>query len=244
MILDLFYFTFIYPIVFGMQYFLDSAYYWVTSYGLTIILLSLVVNSLLIPVFRLSDKWADQERLAQEGMFDKLNEIKKVFIGQERFMMTRMLYRVHHYHPAMAIRSSVGLLIQIPFFFSAYYVLSHYGALDGEEFSIFNDLSQPDGLIVLGNWNINAMPFVMTLISLVSTYFYTKNRSNKEKAQACILPGLFLILLYTMPVALVLYWTINNVFSLVKNLFFNSKLVNSLNGLLKNLVIMFIHMKA
>lgn len=228
MILELLYFLFIHPIVFGMHYFMGVIYSWVSSYGLAIILLSLVVNILLIPVFRLSEKWAEQERLAQESMANKLKEIKKVFKGQERFMMISRLYKVHHYHPVLAIRNSVGLLIQIPFFFAAYLAITHYDVLVGEKFLIFDDLSQPDGLIMLANWSINVMPIVMTLISLVSIHVYTKNASSKERAKAWILPGLFLVFLYSMPVALVLYWTMNNIFSLVKSLLVDSKLVNSI----------------
>lgn len=220
MILDILYAVFIQPIEWGMGWIFAKAYGLLGSYGLAIIVLSLVVNLALIPIYYISDRWLEEERSIQDKMKPKLEEIKTVFEGQERFMMTRMLYRIHSYHPLLAVRNSVGLLIQIPFFFAAYQLLSNYEALNGVSFFIFNDLSRPDGLLSIGSWHINIMPFVMTAINLASAYIFAKGLSVKDQAQSYIIAAIFLVLLYTMPVGLVLYWTVNNIFSLIKNLLY------------------------
>lgn len=231
MILDILYAVFIQPIEWGMGWIFAKAYGLLGSYGLAIIVLSLVVNLALIPIYYISDRWLEEERSIQDKMKPKLEEIKTVFEGQERFMMTRMLYRIHSYHPLLAVRNSVGLLIQIPFFFAAYQLLSNYEALNGVSFFIFNDLSRPDGLLSIGNWHINIMPFVMTAINLASAYIFAKGLSVKDQAQSYIIAAIFLVLLYTMPVGLVLYWTVNNIFSLIKNLIYKYAVIirNSFN---------------
>lgn len=223
MILDILYAIFIQPIEWGMGLVFTQSFDFLHSYGLAIILLSLVVNITLIPIYLISDSWQAQERVIQERMRSKLDEIKLAFAGQERFMMTRMLYKINHYHPLMAARSSIGLLIQIPFFFAAYQLISNYDALNNVSFFIFSDLSKPDGLLSIGSWHINLMPFVMTAINLASAYVYASNLSKKDKIQVYVIAGIFLIVLYSMPVALVLYWTMNNVFSLVKNILYKPK---------------------
>jgi hypothetical protein len=58
----------------------------------------------------------------------------------------------------------------------------------------------------------------MTLINCTSSAIYTKDFSLKDKIQLYGMAALFLVLLYNSPAGLVLYWTLNNVFSLVKNL--------------------------
>src|SRR5690554_3883747 len=236
MILDILYAIFIQPIEWGMGWVFTQSFDFLHSYGLAIILLSLVVNIALIPIYLISDSWQAQERAIQERMRSKLDEIKLAFAGQERFMMTRMLYKINHYHPLMAARSSIGLLIQIPFFFAAYQLLSNYDALNNVSFFIFSDLSKPDGLLSIGSWHINLMPFVMTAINLASAYVYASSLSKKDKIQVYVIAGIFLVVLYSMPVALVLYWTMNNVFSLVKNILYKpSNKYTFLNSIFKRI---------
>ncbi|MDA9343288.1 YidC/Oxa1 family membrane protein insertase, partial [Gammaproteobacteria bacterium] len=218
MIFDILYAVFIQPIEWGMSWAFTEAYSLGGSYGLAIVFLSLIVNFFLMPIYLISDRWSKEERAIKEKMATKLNEIKTVFSGHERFMITRMLYKINNYHPLMALRNSVGLLVQILFFLAAFQLLSGYDELQNISFLIFNDLSVPDGLLSIGSLQINLMPFVMTGINLASAYFYTRSHSKKAKIQIYIIAGFFLILLYSMPLALVLYWTMNNIFSLFKNI--------------------------
>ena len=57
----------------------------------------------------------------------------------------------------------------------------------------------------------------MTAVNLLSGALYAKGLLFKEKAQLYGIALLFLVLLYNSPACLVLYWTMNNVFSLIKN---------------------------
>jgi hypothetical protein len=52
---------------------------------------------------------------------------------------------------------------------------------------------------------------------------YVKGFALREKVQLYGMAGLFLVLLYSSPAALTLYWTLNNVFSLAKNIVFKAK---------------------
>jgi hypothetical protein len=58
----------------------------------------------------------------------------------------------------------------------------------------------------------------MTLINCISGAIYTKGLAVKDKVQIYGTALIFLVLLYNSPSGLVLYWTLNNVFSLVKNI--------------------------
>lgn len=190
------------------------------SYGLAVLLLSLIVNILLIPLFLIAERWQRQERLIKHKMHKKIREINSVFKGQERFMMLKTLYRQNGYHPLFVLRNSLSLLIQIPFFLAAYQVLSQYDALSGATFFVFNDLARPDGLLILGQFKVNVMPFVMpfvmTAFNLAAVYIYSKTFSKIDKIQLYVIAGFFFILLYSSPVGLVLYWTTSNVFSFLR----------------------------
>jgi hypothetical protein len=117
------------------------------------------------------------------------------------------------------MRSTFGLLIQIPFFIAAYSYLSHNEALKGASFLFISDLSRPDGLFSFGGVSFNLLPVIMTLINCAAALVYTKGFPAKEKAQLYGMALVFLVLLYNSPSGLVMYWLGNNCFSLIKNLY-------------------------
>lgn len=58
----------------------------------------------------------------------------------------------------------------------------------------------------------------MTVINIVSGMIYTRGMPLKSKIQLYGMALVFLVLLYGSPSGLVFYWTLNNVFSLIKNI--------------------------
>ncbi|MDR2193132.1 MAG: membrane protein insertase YidC [Treponema sp.] len=186
--------------------------------GLAVIAVSICINTLLLPIYTVADRWQHEERLAQKRMKPKLDEIRAVFKGDERQMIINTYYRHMRYSPLYALRSSVGLVLQIPFFFAAYQFLSHSPTLAGSSFYFLQNLGEADHLLTIRGFSINIMPLVMTLINVVSAMVYAKDMGNREKAQLYGMALVFLVLLYNSPSGLVLYWTCNNIFSLGKNL--------------------------
>ena len=91
--------------------------------------------------------------------------------------------------------------------------------LQNASFGPIANLGAPDGLLQLGSVTVNLLPILMTVINLVSGAIYLRGFPVKSKVQQYVLALLFLVLLYNRPAGLVLYWTINNVFALVKNIF-------------------------
>lgn len=90
-----------------------------------IIGVSLAINFLALPIYNVADSIQEKERLLQRKMKSGIERIKAVFHGDERFMILQAFYRENHYHPAFALRSSLSILIEIPFFIAAYHYLSH-----------------------------------------------------------------------------------------------------------------------
>lgn len=196
--------------------------------GLSIIVLSLVVNFLVLPLYKRADELQAEERDIQSKMASGIKHIKKVFKGDERFFMLQEYYRINHYKPVYALKSTASLLLQVPFFIAAYNLLSGMQSLQGMQFGFISDLGREDALFMVGSFPVNVLPILMTLINVVSGIIYTKGHPFKEKVQVFGLAAVFLVLLYRSPSGLVFYWLLNNVFSLLKNVFLkikNSRLV-------------------
>jgi YidC/Oxa1 family membrane protein insertase len=185
--------------------------------GMAVIVVSVTVSILTYPFYTVAEKWRRIERDTQNRLAPKIAKIKAAFKGDERHMILSVYYRQNHYHPVYALRNSFGLLIQIPFFIAAYTYLSHLPLLNGTSFFFIKNLAEPDGLIPLFG-GINLLPILMTVINGVSSAVYTRGLSKNDAFQLYGMAAVFLILLYNSPAGLVLYWTCNNIFSLIKNI--------------------------
>jgi YidC/Oxa1 family membrane protein insertase len=184
---------------------------------------SLTVSFLSLPLYIMAERWQSVERDTIKRLKPAIKKIKSVFSGDEQFMVLSTFYRQNHYHPLYSLRSSIGLIVQIPFFIAAYSFLSNLEILRWVSFLFIKDISAPDSLLRIGNIPVNILPIVMTLINCVAGAVYTHGLSVRDKIQVYVMATIFLILLYNSPAALVLYWTLNNIFSLIKNFFYKIK---------------------
>lgn len=209
---------FLSPLTLIFQAVYSTAFHILRSSGAAIFPLSLAVNLLLLPFYNRADAISEEERLRNEKMEPFVAHIKKTFKGDERFMMLQAFYRENNYKPIYAVRSSIALMLEVPFFIAAYNFLSKLPDLQGARFWVFSDLSRPDALLAIGGFGINVLPIVMTIINIISSEIYTKGQKFKDKIMLYAMALLFLVVLYDSPSGLVLYWTLNNLFSLIKNI--------------------------
>ena len=122
--LDYLYLITIYPIEVLIHLAFSFFYAICHDAGWTLIALSVFVSTATLPMYRRADEISDEERSKQESMKPMVDHIKKTFKGEEKVMMLSTYYRQQNYKPIYALRSSVFMLLQIPFFFAAYYFLS------------------------------------------------------------------------------------------------------------------------
>ncbi|MBQ4651244.1 MAG: YidC/Oxa1 family membrane protein insertase [Oscillospiraceae bacterium] len=208
-------------LVFEILY--NLAYKLTLDPGLSIIALSLAMNILVLPLYRRADAMQEEARDIDAKLRRGVNHIKKSFSSDERMMILQTYYRQNDYRPTDALNGSVSLLLEIPFFIAAYQFLSHLSLMEGVTFGPIADLAKPDGLLAIGGITINLLPVLMTLINVVSSAIYLKGFPLKTKVQLYGMAAFFLVFLYNSPAGLVFYWTLNNLFSLVKTIFYKIK---------------------
>ena len=191
--------------------------------GISIIFLSLIMNILVLPLYRRADAMQEEARDTDLRLRKGVDHIKKTFSGDERMMILQTYYRQNNYKPTNALNGSISLLLEIPFFMAAYQFLSNLGSLQGISLGPIQNLAQPDGLLVIGGIAINLLPILMTLINVISSALYLKGFPLKTKIQLYGMALFFMVFLYNSPSGLVFYWTLNNIFSLVKTIFYKIK---------------------
>ena len=185
---------------------------------LSIVVLSLVVNIIVLPLYNRADKVQEEAKDKENLIAPMVKHIKQTFTGDERFMLLQTCYRQNNYSPLNVLKSSVSILLQVPFFMAAYNMLSGNRFLANVSLGPIANLSAPDALLTVGSFSINILPIIMTLINVVASFIYAKGFPLKTKVQMYGLAAVFLVLLYQSPSGLVLYWICNNIFSLCKNI--------------------------
>ena len=193
------YYLIIYPIELILETVFSIANRAIENPGISIIAVSLVMNFMIMPMYKKADELQEKERDIQKRMDKWVTHINKTFHGDERFMMIQTYYRENNYKPVYAFRGSLSLLLQIPFFIAAYHFLSTLGLLKGASFWLIRDLSLPDAMLSIGSFKVNVLPFVMTGANFISCFIYSKGFKLKEKIQLYGMAVIFLVFLYPSP---------------------------------------------
>ena len=239
MFADIFYSITIYPI----EFLLETIFYYFkvstqSSYAVSVILVSLIINILSLPLYNIAEKWQQKERDMQSKMKPMIDNIKSVYKGDQAYLLVRTCQRINGYKTIYAFRGVLGLLIQIPFFLAGYNFFTSLTGANTESFWLIKSLGDPDKIIHIGNYYINLLPFVMTAFSLASTFVYSKKLTFKESIPIFLMSLFFLVFLYNSPSILLLYWTINCAFSFFKNIVLMNieKIKNIINKIFNNKV--------
>ena len=222
---DILYNITIYPIEFIIEivfYLFNNVFK--SGYATSLFFLSLIINFISLPLYNIAESWQAKERAIQEKMKPMIDNIKAVYKGDQRYLLIRTCQRINGYKTIYAFRGTLGLLIQIPFFLAAYNFIHNLSGLQLGSFLFIKDFSKPDGILNIGNISFNILPFIMTLFSLLAGLVYSKKLRFKESLPLYIVSLIFLVLLYNSPSGLVFYWTLNCLFSLIKNIVIEYKL--------------------
>lgn len=182
------------------------------SAGFALMAFSLVVTLVTTPLYLQMEAHKAKATAVRAGMQQELARIARYYKGRERYFYTRAVHRQFRYHPIQAVWGAGDLYLQVALFALAYRFLSHEPMLHGESFGLIADLSVADGLL----FGVNLLPIVMTLANVASVNVYTPDR--RQRHYALLLALAFWILLRNSASGLVLYWTCNNLFSLLRNL--------------------------
>ena len=88
--------------------------------GLSIAILSLAVHLLTRPLYQRAEEIQRMQREQEKKLAPMVEHIRRMFRGNERFMILQAYYRENHYSQMSALKGVLPLLLQIPFFVAAY----------------------------------------------------------------------------------------------------------------------------
>lgn len=205
------------------------------NYGISIILLTILVKLLLIP---LSKKGTDSTA-KMSAIQPKLQEIQEKYKDdpQAQNLAVSKLYKEEGINP---MGSCLPLLIQFPIFIGLYGLLNKDFSLRGAMFipGWINDLSIPETIFTLpfnlpflGN-KIHLLPILYTfsmIFSMKITQSATTSSQGSNKGMMWFMtygmPLIFFFVLYNAPSGLLIYWSMSNLLSIIQQVYTNKKKV-------------------
>ena len=187
------------------------------SYGVSIIILTLLVRLLFYPV----TAKANASMKKMQAVQPKIQELREKYKENPQLLNTKMmeLYRTEKINP---FGGCLPILLQIPVFFALYATLDGAVELRQVPFLWSHDLAAADTVaripLFLFGWTlpINPLVIAMTLLMVIQQRMTPMSMDPMQKKMMMAMPVVMLIYLYDLPSGLTLYWTVSNIFSIIQ----------------------------
>ena len=204
--------TILSPIIWLMELILNFYIHLTSSIGISILLLSFSFALFLLPIQKLANR-------VEKNISDKVNKVDKEvnslrteLKGEKLFLATEKIYKKYNYHPIHSIGMGASFLAMLPVLLSAILLFNGSEMLTGKSFLIIEDLSKPDGFYGV----INILPIIMTGITFIDAKLrFSGDRRSQNRFY--IIALVLLVIVYSLPSGLVLYWLGSNVMALTLN---------------------------
>ena len=194
----------------------------VSSWGLTIVIFSILLKFILLPVSLMTIRFQRRMAQVQAQLAPKLLEIKKKYDGEEAHNRIMAAHNELGVSPFYTLKPILGLFVQIPLMISVFNALGEMPQLDGQTFLWIENLAYPDSvgnlsfsIPIFGNV-ISLLPFIMTAVTLYSTIIFQNRYATKvelkyQKRNLYLMGAAFFVLFYPFPASMVLYWASSNI---------------------------------
>ncbi|MGM0471158.1 MAG: YidC/Oxa1 family membrane protein insertase [Bacillota bacterium] len=176
---------------------LDFFYGFTNSYGLSIILLTVLIRILLFPLVA---KQTNSMK-AMQKLQPKMEELKEKYgEDQEKYQQKVMeLYQEHKVNPAAGC---LPLLVQMPILIALFRALRGFEALQGVGFLWISDLSQPNIILV-----------ILTGLVMLGQSMLQQNMSGspaQNNKMLLFMPLLIVVIGFKLPAGVLIYWFTSN----------------------------------
>jgi YidC/Oxa1 family membrane protein insertase len=191
--------------------FLNWLHGFIGSYGWSILALTAIVKIVLWP---LQDR-ANKSMRRMSLLNPKVQELRDKYKDDPTRMNQEVmkLYKDYGINP---VGGCLPMLIQIPIFFGLFKMLGQAVELRNSHFLWVKDLSQPDTVAMLFGVPINVIPLCMAASQIWLMAMTPKTGDPTQRRVMMFTPLIFLFICYNFAAALALYYTTQNLFSIVQ----------------------------
>lgn len=205
------------PIEIVLSYVIEFFYRWIPSYGIAIILLTIVVRIILLPLTISQTRSMARMQMLQP----ELKEIQKQYKDDKQKQQQEIMafYKKNNVNP---LSGCLPLLLQMPVFFALFQLLRDLGAkvLGAGSQTIYKflwmDLRTPDPIYIL----VILMVGTMIVTSKMTQTDMTKT-GGSQALMTYLLPVVFGFISIRLQAGILIYWVTTNVWSIGQQYFVN-----------------------
>lgn len=205
------------PIENILSYVIEFFYRWIPSYGIAIILLTIVVRIILLPLTISQTRSMARMQMLQP----ELKEIQKQYKDDKQKQQQEVMafYKKNNVNP---LSGCLPLLLQMPIFFALFQLLRDLGAkvLGAGSQTIYKflwmDLRTPDPIYIL----VILMVGTMIVTSKMTQTDMTKT-GGSQALMTYLMPVVFGFISIRLQSGILIYWVTTNVWSIGQQYFVN-----------------------
>ena len=193
--------------------FMNLLHSWLGNYAAAILALTTIIKLVLWPI----QNRANRSMRQMSALSPKMQELREKYKDDPTRMNQEVmkLYKSYGINP---VGGCLPMVIQIPIFFGLFKMLGQAVELRNAKFLWVRDLSQPDTvahLPILG-WPVNIIPLCMAATQIWLMQMTPKTGDATQRRVMMFTPLIFLFICYNFAAALALYYTTQNLFSILQ----------------------------
>jgi YidC/Oxa1 family membrane protein insertase len=194
-----------------LLYSMNALYGVLGNFAAAIIALTIIIKALLWP---LQNKATNSMR-KMAALSPKMTELREKY-KDDPTKMNQELMKLYKDYGVNPFSGCFPMLIQIPIFFGFYSMLGTAIELRNSSFLWVHDLSQPDTVGHIFGFPINILPILMALTMLWQMHITPKTGDAVQQRMFMFMPLIFILFAYNFASALSLYWTTQNIISIIQ----------------------------
>jgi len=193
--------------------FMNLLHSWLHDYGLAILALTTIIKLTLWPI----QNKANRSMRQMAALSPKIQELRDKY-KDDPTRMNQEVMKLYKQYGINPVGGCLPMMIQIPIFFGLFKMLGQAVELRNAKFLWVKDLSQPDTVahLPLLGWPINIIPLCMAATQIWLMAMTPKTGDPTQRRIAMFMPLIFLFICYNFAAALALYYTAQNLFSILQ----------------------------
>ena len=218
-----------------MYWIIQQIFMFVGNYGWSILIMTILIKIITFPLTYKSTKSMQKMQI----LAPRIENLKKQYANNPKKFNSEVML-LYKKEKASPLSGCLPMFIPLPIFIALYSLFQNMAELEGMSFYWIQDLSRPDvifelpwALPLIGS-SMHLLPIIMTITTFIQSYLTpqpAKKEANNSKSSdnsgpnqqqimsaymKYFMPLLFFVISWNMPSALVFFWTIQNIFTIIQ----------------------------
>ncbi|MFY9589154.1 membrane protein insertase YidC [Rickettsia endosymbiont of Halotydeus destructor] len=212
------------PVFYAMNFF----YRYVGNFGISILIVTVIIKLLM---FTLANK-SYRSMKKMKNLQPEVDRIKALY-SEDKVRLNQEIMGLYKKEKVNPVAGCLPILVQIPVFFSIYKVL--YVTIEMRQAPFYGwikDLSAPDPTTIFNLFGlipfsppsflmIGAWPILMALTMFLQQRMSPQPADPVQAQVMKFMPLIFLVMFSSFPAGLLIYWSWNNILSIIQQYYIN-----------------------